>query len=88
MIKSVCNKKMNEMNTAFVLLNMDLGTASTITDVLEAMPEVKCFYMVYGVYDVVIKIEADSMEQLKHIIEKKINSLNHVKSSLTMLVAE
>ena len=76
------------MNTAFLLLNIETSKTSTITEALEDIPEIKYVYMLYGIYEVVIKIEADSTEQLKHIIEKKIKSLNHVKSSLTMFVAE
>ncbi|GAH11565.1 unnamed protein product, partial [marine sediment metagenome] len=52
------------------------------------IPEVKYFHMVNGVYDIIVKIEAKSIEQLKDIIGKKIRPLDHIKSTLTMLVIE
>ena len=45
-------------------------------------------YSVYGVYDVVAKIEADSMDKLKEIITWRIRRLNKVRSTLTMIVIE
>lgn len=43
-------------------------------------------YIVYGVYDVILKIEAESMEKLKEIVSWKIRRLDKVRSTLTMLV--
>ncbi len=71
---------------AFVLINMDLGKGATLTEALREIPEVKKFYNVYGVYDYVVKIEAETMEQLKDIINTKIRSLDYVRSTLTMVV--
>jgi DNA-binding Lrp family transcriptional regulator len=44
--------------------------------------------MVYGVYDIVAKVAADSMDKLKEIITWKVRHLNKVKSTLTMIVIE
>ncbi len=76
------------VSTAFVLINMDLGKGAALAEELKGIPEVKEFYNVYGVYDYVVKIEAETMEQIKDIITTKIKPLNHVKSTLTILVVE
>ncbi len=44
--------------------------------------------MVYGVYDIVAKIEADTMEKVKETITWKIRRLEKVRSTLTMIVVE
>jgi DNA-binding Lrp family transcriptional regulator len=49
---------------------------------------VKESYVVYGVYDVVAKVEADSMDKLKEIVTWKIRRLDRVRSTLTMIVVE
>jgi len=67
---------------------MDLGKGATLTEALKEIPEVKKFYNVYGVYDYIVKIEAETMEQLKDIINTKIRSLDYVRSTLTMIVVE
>jgi DNA-binding Lrp family transcriptional regulator len=45
-------------------------------------------YFVYGVYDVIAKVEAADMEKLKEIVAFKIRRLKEVRSTLTMTVAE
>jgi DNA-binding Lrp family transcriptional regulator len=74
------------LNTAFVLINAEMG-ASLDKD-LKAIPEVKEFHSVYGVYDYVVRIEADSMEQLKDAITNKIRRMANVRSTLTMMVID
>jgi DNA-binding Lrp family transcriptional regulator len=74
------------LNAAFVLINAELGT--DIVDDLKAIPEVKQVYGVYGVYDYVVRLEADTMEQLKDIVTNQIRRLKNVKSTLTMIVMD
>ncbi len=76
------------MSKAFVLINTDLGEGREVYESLMEIPEVKEVYGVYGVYDYVVMLEADSMQSLKDIITTKIRRLNHVRSTLTMIVVE
>jgi len=71
---------------AFVLLDMDLGRSAEGVEELQCIPEVEYVYTLSGVYDIVIKLEAESIQHLKDIIATKIRSLNYVKSCITMLV--
>lgn len=43
---------------------------------------------VYGVYDIVAKVETDSMDHLKEVITWKIRRLDKVRSTLTTIVVE
>ena len=74
------------MNTAFVLINTNLGADAEVGDALRKVEEVKEVYGVYGVYDIVVRIEADTLERLKDTISSKIRTLDNVKSTLTMIV--
>ena len=76
------------MSTAFVLINTDLGEGDEVYNALKDIPEVKDVYGVYGVYDYVVRLEADTMQNLKDTITTKIRRLNHVRSTLTMVVVE
>ncbi|MHA2497452.1 MAG: Lrp/AsnC ligand binding domain-containing protein, partial [Candidatus Hodarchaeales archaeon] len=49
---------------------------------------VKEAYMVYGVYDIVARVEAAEMDVLKTIILTEIRGLESVRSTLTMIVVE
>ncbi|MCC2648057.1 MAG: putative transcriptional regulator, AsnC family [Nitrososphaeraceae archaeon] len=68
------------MPGAFVLLNTELGSEN-----LEGVKEV---FQVYGVYDIIAKVESDTMDKVKEIITWKLRKLPGVKSTLTMIVME
>ena len=76
------------MPMAFVLINADLGAEEELVRVLRGIEHVKEVYVVYGVYDIVAKIEADTMEKVKETITWKIRRLEKVRSTLTMIVVE
>lgn len=74
------------MPSAFVLINTEIGAEEEIVQELKKIPNVKEAYVVYGVYDIVAKVEAENMDKLKEIISWKIRRLDKVRSTLTMLV--
>lgn len=76
------------MPTAFVLINAELGKEENILEELRNIGEVKEAHFVYGVYDIITKVEAKSMDKLKEIVTFKIRRLNDVRSTLTMTVAK
>jgi len=53
---------------------------------LSKIDNVKEAYMVYGVYDIVAKVEAESMTKLKELVTWKIRKLDKVRSTLSMIV--
>jgi DNA-binding Lrp family transcriptional regulator len=72
--------------TAFVLINAEIGAESEVLKGLKEIGEVKEAHMVYGVYDIIARIETDTMQELKDIISWKIRRLDKVRSTLTMIV--
>jgi len=73
---------------AFVLINADLGAEEELLKNLRGVPNVKDVYVVYGVYDIVARVEAKTMEQVKETITWNIRRLDRVRSTLTMIVVE
>ncbi len=73
------------MATAYVLLTTDLGAETEVMKDMKMIVEIKEAHMVYGVYDIIARIEADTMEDLKNIISWKVRRLNRVRSTLTMI---
>ncbi len=49
------------MPMAFVMINTELCSEKEVLDEIRKIDEVKESYMVYGVYDIVAKIGADTM---------------------------
>ncbi len=76
------------MPLAFLLINVDLGSDDKVIDELRKIPNVKESYAVYGLFDIVAKVEAESMQKLKETVTGKIRWLENVRSMLTMMVVE
>jgi len=76
------------MPMAFVLINAEIGSEEEVLKELKKVEGVVEAYVVYGVYDVVAKIRADTMDRLKDIVTWHVRRLNKVRSTLTMIVVE
>ena len=74
------------MPKAFVLINVESGAEDEVLTELKAIENVDESYFSYGVYDVITKIRADSMEKLKELVTTRIRSLDQVRSTLTLIM--
>lgn len=74
------------MTTAFVLINTETG--SKVLPDLKKIDGVQEAFAIYGVYDIVARINAESMVKLKELITWRIRRLENIKSTLTMIVME
>ncbi len=73
---------------AFVLMNAEVGNEQELVKQLRSIPNVSEVYVVYGVYDVVAKVEAPTMEKVKETITNHLRKLENVRSTLTMIAVE
>jgi len=76
------------MTTAYVLINCGLGHEAEIIDEIKQLEDVKEVHGVFGAYDILAKVESDSVEHLRETITWKIRRLNRVRSTLTLLAIE
>jgi len=76
------------MPSAFVLINAEIGFESSVFRELEKISSIKEAYVLHGIYDIIAKVEAESMDKLKGIISGNIRCLDKVRSTLTMIVIE
>ena len=76
------------MPKAFVFVNVVSGSETEVLKRLREIPEIKEAYLAYGVYDIVTRVEADSMDHLKEVITWKVRGLDKIRSTLTTIVME
>jgi DNA-binding Lrp family transcriptional regulator len=79
---------MNMVQKAIVLINIEIGSEEEIMSQLAKIPNVKETYLVYGVYDVVAVVEAQTQDELRELVVKHIRRLPKVRSTTTMMVIE
>ncbi len=76
------------MAIAYVLVSCDLVFDAEIIEELKHLSDVKEAHGIFGAYDILTKVESDSIEHLKDVITWKIRKLNRVRSTLTLIVPE
>ena len=74
------------MPLAFVLVNAEVGSEEQVVKELRETDNVKEAHLVYGVYDLIAKIEAETMDNLKAVIAQKVRKIPGIRSTLTLLV--
>jgi Lrp/AsnC family transcriptional regulator for asnA, asnC and gidA len=72
--------------TAYLLLKVETGTEEEVMRSLKPIPEVREARIVYGVYDIIIRVETESMEEMKNVVNGRIRRLYRVRSTMTMIV--
>jgi DNA-binding Lrp family transcriptional regulator len=76
------------MSSAIVLINTEIGTESEVINALSKIEGVKEVYEVYGMYDIIVKVEAPSHEALRELVINKIRKIPQVRGTTTMIVIE
>ena len=76
------------MPTAYVLLNTEIGAENQVLKALKKIEGVNEAHKLWGVYDIIAKIKAESMERLQHLITERICQIDKINSKLTMVITE
>jgi DNA-binding Lrp family transcriptional regulator len=75
-----------EVPLAFVMVNAEIGKESEVLNQLKKIEHVKEANSVYGVYDIVAKVEAETMDELNRVVSSGVRRLAGVRSTLTLVV--
>jgi len=76
------------MPKAYVLINCDLGAEEIVMSQLKEIDLVREAHGVFGAYDIVGVVEADTVESLRDIITWKIRKIEKIRSTLTLMEVE
>ncbi len=76
------------MPTAYVLLNTEIGAEAEVVKALKKVQGVESAFNLWGVYDVIASVKAESMDGLTDIINRHIEKIEKVHSKLTMIVSD
>jgi anthranilate phosphoribosyltransferase len=71
---------------AYVLISTSPGSEGDVFMDLGAIPEVKEAYIVEGIYDLVVGLEAETVEELNDTVSTKIREIENFRSSMTLVL--
>ena len=76
------------MVKAYVLINVKGGTEFDLFEELTKTPGLEEISLVWGLFDIILKIEADSAPALDKLVTEEIRSYSNISSTMTMLIRE
>ena len=86
----VYNSSLNDspimMERAFVLINTnDLMDDDILLDQLKKIDGISEAYKVCGIYDILVKVEAETTVKVLKVITNRLKNLKNIRSTLTMV---
>jgi DNA-binding Lrp family transcriptional regulator len=76
------------MVLAYIMVRVDAGKERDVAGKVKKMSEVKEANIIYGEWDLVIKINVKNVEEITAFVVDKLRHLKEVKLTSTMIVAE
>lgn len=76
---------LSDMPKAYVLINCNSGDESVVIDSIKSIENVTSCNVVYGVYDIIIEIKYETMNQLQDLIQNKLRKVNNIRTTLTLI---
>lgn len=76
------------MVLAYIMVRIDAGSERSVLSKIESLSEVKESHIIYGEWDIVMKIEVANVEEITAFVVDKLRKISDVKLTSTMIVAE
>jgi DNA-binding Lrp family transcriptional regulator len=76
------------MVLAFVMINVKVGTDSEVATYLRSAPNVRSVFDVYGTYDLIVELEAPTLEALYEALSSSVRKLDNVISTHTLVAVK
>ncbi len=74
------------MPSAYVMISTELGSEYQVVKALEPLPQIKETYIVYGIYDLITRVEFADKQELNEIIIRKIRGTPGIRNTITLMV--
>jgi len=69
-------------------VNVESGREDEVLRELRKIEGVEEAFVSYGVYDLIARVRADTMENLKNVITRRVRRIGEVRSTLTLILID
>ena len=76
------------METAFVLINAEVGKVPEVVGKLKEIPQVTEVYSIAGEYDILVKLRFADIKALGELVPKKLQKIQGITRTVTLLTFE
>jgi DNA-binding Lrp family transcriptional regulator len=77
-----------KMPTAYILVNTEIGSEKQVLKALKKIEGVEKVNNLWGVYDIIVNIKANNMDEFENIITNRIKKIGKINSKVTLLINE
>ncbi len=70
---------------AYVLINCELGSEADVIEEIKALKDVTEVRGTFGAYDIIVRLQSESVTTLREYITWKIRKLDKIRSTLTLM---
>ena len=75
------------MVTSYTLARVEPTKDNIVYDKIDGLPEVKEVITTYGEYDMIIKVEVESLDALDNFVFSKLRAIEGIESTTTLISA-
>jgi DNA-binding Lrp family transcriptional regulator len=72
------------MSIAFVFVTTELGFEEDVLREIRTLPDVKEAHLIYGMYDIMVKIEGSTGNKVEELVTK-IRRMDKIRSTQTLI---
>jgi anthranilate phosphoribosyltransferase len=76
------------MVTAYVLINCDLDMKSEVMKELSQLPGILELVELDAAYDILLKLEQETVEELKETIKQQLRKVPHIRNTIILVAIE
>lgn len=84
--KNIGESKMSEKITVYILVNTQVGKEDEVLSTIRSMEFVEEAYIVYGEYDIIVKLNLPALELLEKTVST-IRKMNGVTKTSTLITS-
>ena len=74
--------------SAYIMINCEFGSETSVIEQLKSIPGIKEVRGVFGNYDVMVKIQAPSIESLRDLITYRIRKIPQIRFTTTVMCSK
>jgi DNA-binding Lrp family transcriptional regulator len=71
---------------AYVLVNVESGSEDEVLKQLRTLNITDEAYVSFGLYDMIVKVKKDTIDELKKLVSSEIRNIDKVRSTLTLVI--
>jgi DNA-binding Lrp family transcriptional regulator len=73
---------------AYLMINTEIGSEPNVLETLKKLEGVEEAHSLFGIYDIIASLKADTVDRLKWLITKRIDKIEKISAKLTLIIPD